>query len=209
MFQRFAAILLLSAMLAGTSQAFTVTLSGFMNLTNPVGPPPAGYLGDGNYAFTAVMQAEPVPSVNPGALTSASLDLTSAGFGGPFSFPGGLVTITDGVSDSASFTMAGPPGTSSVTFDFVNANNVISNSLPNNDNVAAIIKGQSSPPLAINVSGFLFDIPGFPGSVTVGPITSVTSTIVATPEPSSFALLGALAVGGVVYRRRRRAKAAA
>ena len=208
MLSRIATVVLLSAMLAGTSQAFTVTLSGFMDLAVPVGPPPAGYLGDGNYAFTAVMQAEPVPSGNPGALTFASLDLTAAGFGAPFVFPGGLVTITDGASDSASFTMAGPPGTSAVTFDFVNANDVISDDLPNNDNVAAIIKGVSQPPLAITASGFLFDVPGMPGSVIVGPITSVTDVIVATPEPSSFAVLGALAAGGVFYRRRKRAKAA-
>lgn len=204
MLTRLATPLLLCAMLTGTSQAFTISLSGTMDLIGPAAAgDPAGYLGPGTYAYSAIIRSEPANplNANPTFITEATLDLSTAGLG-TIVFGGGTVSVT--APDTVVANPTGGPNGSTMTFTFVNPNNPVGASIPSNDNVRLII---NDPAVAITGVGDLFPGVGAPGTTTIGSSVT-TSAVVAAPEPSSFAVLAALSVGGGIFYRRRKAKVA-
>ena len=204
MFKRLAAVLLLSAMLAGTSQAFTINLAGTMSLISGTAGSPPGFLGLGSYAYTAMIQAAPpnTSGGNPTLVTAAWIDLTSAGLPGPMTFGGGTVAVT--APDTVVANVFGGPDGSTLTFTFVNPNaNLAPTAEPDNDSIRMVI---NDPAVAITTTGSFWPGAGPPDQAIVG--GAVSTAVAQTPEPSSFALLGAIAVGGVVFHRRKRTKAA-
>jgi hypothetical protein len=143
-------------------------------------------------------------ATSPAPVTTGSVDLTAAGFPAPFVFPVGTVTVSGlGVADTVLVSLFGPTtppsGGSSITFSFANGD-VISDNAVSFANLLAIIP---NPTTTITAGGAFFATSTPPATLSVDAV-AITAAAVVAPEPSSFALLAVLSLGGAGWYRRRR-----
>jgi hypothetical protein len=214
MLQRLSVVLLAGILLAGSAQGSIISLSGTLNFnTGSAGNPP-NYLGAGRYAFSAQVNYS-ATATSPTPVQIASVDFSAAGFLAPydiFTFPvnaANFVSVSGTTgTDTVTIALNDIPGQALdnqqavIFFRFTNVTNPISTDSPTDANVAAVLNGAT-----LDVFGSsLFQAAGDPPQITLQQLQDAQFSFRAAPEPSSFALLGVLSVGGAGcwYRRRKK-----